>query len=442
MRKQHQAGYIRLGKRKKGPDVWEFLWRDEIADGKRIRHTHVIGTKNRYRTKEAASEAVNGLRMEINQASYRRKLRSVSVSDLIDHFVETVVYNKTDPYSASTRRIVPDLLNRWIRPRWGIINIHEVRAGAVRHWLRNLHRNDGEALADSTKAKIRSVMHRLFNHAIAWEWLEQRKNVIKLVKQSAKRQKDPDPFEPNEIRLLLDALTSPYREMILVCFSFGLRRSELFALQWRDLDFDRNQLTIVRNICYGEVGTCKTKASRATLPMTRSVAVALCVWRKFTDYKGPDDWIFPSIRTKGKTPLDSNGPIASIIRPSAIKAGISKRVHWHAFRYTYGSSLIAEGVDIGTVHELMRHTSPNTTLEFYIRARKKLKRDAQESIQKLLFPGDADNVLALDDRDTPADVRERQKRDAVKHIESIILGNEDNESSELAGVEEVEDDLM
>ena|ERR1700730_13540035 len=48
-------------------------------------------------------------------------------------------------------------------------------------------RRHGERLADATKAKIRNLMSVLFNHAIRYEWLEQGRNPITLVRQSAQR---------------------------------------------------------------------------------------------------------------------------------------------------------------------------------------------------------------------------------------------------------------
>jgi integrase len=98
-----------------------------------------------------------------------------------------------------------------------------------------------------------------------------------------------------------------------------------------------------------------------------------------------------------------------VIRPAAKLAGISKRVHWHAFRYTYGSWLVAIGVDIAVVHQLMRHASPRTTLEFYVKARKKLKRTAQEGIEKLLFPGFEDSALSPDNPEVSDHLREKTK---------------------------------
>ena len=228
--------------------------------------------------------------------------------------------------------------------------------------------------------------------------------------------------------------------MVLVAVSFGLRVSEIFALQWRDFDFDKNELTVARNICYGQVGTCKTRASRATLPMPRSVAVALCVWRKFTPYNRDDDWVFASTETKGNTPMDSKHIMRKIIRPAARRAGILRWVHWHAFRYTYGTFLLAAGVDIGTVHELMRHSSARMTLQFYIRARKHLKRDAQIHIEKLLFPSDDDRPSGRTDPTLPPDVKDQHKREAIKRIEAILVGEEDSEDSRR--LENSDDNLM
>jgi site-specific recombinase XerD len=57
-------------------------------------------------------------------------------------------------------------------------------------------------MANSTKAKIRSIMSLLFNHAIRYEWLEQGNNPISLVRQTAIRQKTPDVLDPHEIKNL------------------------------------------------------------------------------------------------------------------------------------------------------------------------------------------------------------------------------------------------
>src|SRR5258705_3603781 len=129
-------------------------------------------------------------------------------------------------------------------------NIRDVRT-IVENWLRQLRRKDGQPLADTTKTKIRSLMSALFNHAIRYEWLEQGKNPITLVRQSTARQNTPEVLEPQEIQNLLFHLESPYRLMVLLAATTGLRRSELFALKWGDINFTDRTINVSLSI-YGQ----------------------------------------------------------------------------------------------------------------------------------------------------------------------------------------------
>jgi integrase len=78
-----------------------------------------------------------------------------------------------------------------------------VRTIDLQHWLRGLQRADGTPLAKPTKAKIRNLFSVLFNHAIRYEWLEEGRNPITLVRQSAMRKSTPQVLDPNEIQSLL-----------------------------------------------------------------------------------------------------------------------------------------------------------------------------------------------------------------------------------------------
>jgi hypothetical protein len=77
---------------------------------------------------------------------------------------------------------------------------------AIESWLKQLRRADGVVLAHATKAKIRNVFSVIFNHAIRHEWLEQGKNPVTLVRQSARRRTDPLVLDYGEIRALLNQL--------------------------------------------------------------------------------------------------------------------------------------------------------------------------------------------------------------------------------------------
>jgi len=103
-------------------------------------------------------------------------------------------------------------------------------------------------LARASCAKIRNLMSVLFNHGIRHEICD--RNPIQLVRQSAKRKAVPVVLTPMEVQRLLSALALRERTLVLVAFGTGLRMSELFALKWRDVNFQTNEVNIVRSIVF------------------------------------------------------------------------------------------------------------------------------------------------------------------------------------------------
>ena len=256
---------------------------------------------------------------------------------------------------------------------------------AIERWLRDLRRVDDKLLANSTKAKIRSLLSTLFNHAIRYEWLDQGRNPVTLVRQSAKRQRSPEFLETFEIQRLLEELSSCFRLMVILAVTTGLRRSELFALKWSDIDFSNLLLDVQRSIYLGKVGNCKTEASRKPVPLDERVAADIWLWKEASKYRQADDWIFASPHTDERRPFWPDAVLQKVIRPAALRAGIGKVIGWHTFRHSYSTLLFANGENLKIVQELMRHVNSRSTLEIYSQARIEHKRKAQQRLAKAIF---------------------------------------------------------
>jgi integrase len=352
----------------------------------RTRRTAVIGTVEQFPTRRLAEVAVNGLRVFINQHRNRQRERSIVVADLVDHYIQTELSDDADWHSHATRIVYSEFLKRWIRPHWADMGIRDVRTVCVERWLKQLRCNNGERLADATKAKIRNLMSVLFNHAIRYEWLEQGRNPITLVRQSAQRKWTPEILEPAKIHNLLLQLNSCFRLMVLMDVTTGLRRSELLALKWSDVDFLTLELNVVRSIYLRMVGNCKTEASQKPVPLDVHVAADLWLWKEASAYSKPDDWIFASPHIQGRFPYWPDALLLKIIQPAALRAGIKKRIGWHTFRHSYSSLLVANGENVKVVQELMRHASSRFTLDVYSQARKGAKRHAQQRVVQMILP--------------------------------------------------------
>lgn len=66
--------------------------------------------------------------------------------------------------------------------------------------------------------------------------------------------------------------------MVLLDATTELRRSELFALKWSDVDFSNLELNVTRSIYLRTIGNCKTEASRKPVPIDIQVAADQWLW--------------------------------------------------------------------------------------------------------------------------------------------------------------------
>ena len=250
-------------------------------------------------------------------------------------------------------------------------------------------------LARGTKAKIRKTFNLLFNHAIRWEFTT--RNPISGpvrgsgVRQSEKRERIPEVLTSEEFRRLEAAL--PPRERLLVCLalSLGLRRGELAALRWKDIDLEQLTITVRRSLVDQVVGPTKTEASRRPLPMDSRIAELLLGWRMMSRYVQSEDYIFAADsnragRKRGKQPIWLGKVMQYHIQPTARALGIMKPIGWHTLRHSLASSLLQNGEDIKVTQELLRHSSCRITLDIYAQAVSIDKRRAQSRVVKEFIP--------------------------------------------------------
>jgi site-specific recombinase XerD len=73
------------------------------------------------------------------------------------------------------------------------------------------------------------------------------------------------------------------------------------------------------------------------------------------------------------------------IRPAALRGGITRRIGWHAFRHTYSTMLIADGENVMTVQEMLRHSNSGTPLAVYSQTRIHAKREARQRIVEMII---------------------------------------------------------
>jgi integrase len=351
----------------------------------------VIGSSEKLKTKAQALKAAEGCRLKANFES--EEARESTFGALIESYItaERLRESKNRTPGIGTFEVDEDfdvealdystassylsMLDVHIRPKWGNYPIHAVKAALVQEWLRSL------AIAPKTKVHLKAMMHRLFEKAMLWELLPVGRNPMQLVhvKGISKRTKQPIVLEVEDCLALISSLPDLYRTMVLVAICTGLRVSEILALRWSRIHFDRLTMMIKVKAVNGRIARVKTECAEDELPLDPDFAAALLGW-KAQCRQTPGDWVFPSPvtdRCYHASPIQQD-----YIRPAALALGI-EGVGWHTFRHTYRAWLDATGAPMGAQQKLMRHAHPSTTGIYGGALLMRSKRDANSKVVRM-----------------------------------------------------------
>ncbi|WP_198137653.1 site-specific integrase [Terriglobus sp. TAA 43] len=208
------------------------------------------------------------------------------------------------------------------------------------------------------------------------------------MRQSRRRAQQPEILEPAEIAEILRELRGiePVRTAFLIAAVMGMRRGEIFGLQWGDVDFDRGILHVRRSYVDGVKGLPKTESSRRPLPIPEPALEALKEWKEKASYTGANDWVFASGVSFGKQPYWPGTLWRRNVAPAIERAKIVKpKLGWHTLRRSYASLLLSSGVSLRVSMELMRHSTAEMTLATYAQTVGSEKRDAGSMIASLVL---------------------------------------------------------
>jgi integrase len=141
-----------------------------------------------------------------------------------------------------------------------------------------------------------------------------------------------------------------FKPLIIVALYTGIRRGDIFGLQWCDIDFNAKTITLRAS---------KTKSGKMNrIPMNSLVYNTLDVWKQQNSDAMPAALVFPSPKT-GKRFNNCNSAWESLLKEADIQ-----NFRWHDMRHDFASQLVMSGVDLNTVRELLGHADLKMTLRY------------------------------------------------------------------------------
>ena len=181
------------------------------------------------------------------------------------------------------------------------------------------------------------------------------------------------------VRFLNRAKEEDYYELFLLELATGMRRGEILALKWSDLNFKTRELRIERqvNVIHEEIiiSEPKTKSSIRTAILPQPLLKIMLEYRKNIE----SEWIFPS-------PIDDTKPrnppaVRKRLQLILERAGCPK-ARFHDLRHTFATMALENGMDIKSLSAMLGHISSETTIDIYSHVTNTMRQQAAAKIDR------------------------------------------------------------
>ena len=367
-RKRRQYGSGCLFKRRRG---WVIRWRElEIAPDGSVKKTlryEMLGNIPR-------SEAADILALKVGAAANSKvPTRSrVAFRKLVEDWKSTVL----PMYKHSTQRNHRHIADKHLVPRFGDSPIADVTRQEVQAYIAHLTKT---GYAPKTVDHIHDVLSAVLRTGVKWGHLQH--NPARDVDMPTLTCVRPKwALTIAQASALLDALPALAKTMAGLALLTGLRRGELFALRWKDVDLDQRTLTVREAVYEGVFGTPKTQAGLRQVPLSDAAIELIQIWKRRVTPAEPERLVFATWSGK---PISPNNVLKTIkVAADALEL---PKVSWLTFRRTYSSWAHEKGVPGKVVAALMGHAKVDTTLNVYTQVLDGSLRRAAAKVGSELF---------------------------------------------------------
>ena len=287
---------------------------------------------------------------------------------------------------STTQAGYENAIYKHIIPTLGAIPLSELGTNEIQQFYTKLKKNGrliraelyGEGVSDRTVWSCHTRIRTALDRAVVDGLI--RVNPAADCKLPGQALKDMNLLTREEMqRFLIQAKEEGYYELFLLELATGLRRGEVLALQWDDLDFETGALHVQRQVyrANGElvVSAPKTKAALRTIVLPPALVDVLAEHRQHTNSR----WMFPS-PAKEDSPLDP-ATVRKRLQTILEHAGC-KRVRFHDLRHLFVTTALENGMDVKTLSAIIGHVSAKTTLNVYTHVTDAMRQTAAAKIDR------------------------------------------------------------
>ncbi len=348
---------------RRGKNSWRLkfdIGADPLTGERRIRYHTFRGSKREAELKLAqlVTESVKGIYVDTTK---------LTLGEFIERWLRDWAAGHVSP---ATLQGYENKLRKHVVRRIGNLPLQKLRALELNDLYATLLK---ERLAAATVGHVHRVLRRALGHAHKWNLTQQ--NVASLVTPPRVATTELEILDPAQVTALLQTLEGhSIYPLTVLALATGMRRGELLALRWCDVDLDKAMLRVERSLEQTIKGGLRFKSPKThhgrrsiTLPAT-AIAVVRAHWKaqqerrlQLGQGKAPTDALV--FATWDGEPQSPNGLSKEWSR--TLKRAKLPAVTLHSLRHTHASYLIAAGHDVLAVSRRLGHGSPIITLGVY-----------------------------------------------------------------------------
>ena len=273
----------------------------------------------------------------------------VTFADACDEYLRYVEFDLDR--KPSTVVDYRSIIRAHLLPAFGSLRLEDLTSDRIEAWKATL------TVCNRSKSKILTVLNGVLKRARRVHKF--RYNPMADVEKPRFRETTTiEVFSPEEVWALVRAAESEQDAAIFLTAAFtGLRRGELIALRWRDIDFAASRVRVCGSFAGGRLTSPKSGHVRS-IPMAPDVATVLARLADRERWTGHDDLVFPGVAGGY---LD--GSALSRRYKAALARAALRPVRFHDLRHTFGTRMIAKA-DILKVQAWMGHAQISTTQRY------------------------------------------------------------------------------
>jgi len=275
---------------------------------------------------------------------------NITFEDFCIYYLRIYGKKELDP---GTVLLNKKILTKHVYPHIGHIRLQRLNSAHLLDLIDKLTEKAPPTVPNSAITIIRKILVK------AYEWELLHTNPAKKIKKPTLLVKEHPVLTKEKLLEIIDKIPGRNKCIIALGGMVGLRRGEVFGLQWSDFDLKKGLLTLKRQVTRGKVKRLKAKASQATLPLAKDVLPKIKEWKL---QSGSPQWVF---KGRGDGPLIPDGWASRNWSKIKNRLDLPKEFRFHDLRHTFATVLLKDGVSIAKVQKLMRHASIKTTIDTY-----------------------------------------------------------------------------